>query len=58
MKTYRTNMERYIEKCLEIQKKTFELAKNGNLSCGIYLSLLEQDKMYGSFIKKEKDIQD
>jgi hypothetical protein len=58
METSKTDLERYMKKCLEVQKKMFELAKNGSLTQDIYFSLMQQDEMYGSLIKKEKGIED
>jgi hypothetical protein len=58
METSITDLERYMEKCLEIQKRMVELAKSGSLTQGIYFSLMQQDEIYGSLIKKEKGIED
>lgn len=46
-------LEFYKKKCLGIQKKMFELAKEGNLTGGVYRSLLYEDRLYGSLIEKK-----
>lgn len=44
--------EFFKQKCLNIQAKMFELAKEGKLTAGIYRSLMDEDILYGSAIRK------